>query len=75
MKSRLFAALGAVTLCMTLAAPSLPVAADANTIVFGSPVSLTGALTKEGHLTQEGYELLERLRQRARRPQGRRQDL
>jgi branched-chain amino acid transport system substrate-binding protein len=55
MKFRLFAVLGAVTLCMTLAAPSLPVSADANTIVFGSPVSLTGALTKEGHLTQEGY--------------------
>ncbi|HEX3467335.1 MAG TPA: amino acid ABC transporter substrate-binding protein [Candidatus Elarobacter sp.] len=42
----------------TLAAPSIPVAAaGGDTILFGAPVSLTGSLTKEGHLTQEGYEL------------------
>ncbi|MBV8369345.1 MAG: amino acid ABC transporter substrate-binding protein [Candidatus Eremiobacteraeota bacterium] len=33
-----------------------PVAAASDTIVFGSPISLTGNLTKEGHLTQEGYD-------------------
>jgi branched-chain amino acid transport system substrate-binding protein len=55
MNVRFLAALGSLTLCMTLAAPSVPVSADANVIVFGSPVSLTGALAKEGHLTQEGY--------------------
>ncbi|BDE06724.1 branched-chain amino acid ABC transporter substrate-binding protein [Vulcanimicrobium alpinum] len=43
-------------LCTTLTAPIAPVSAAGDTIVFGSPVSLTGSLTKEGHLTQEGYE-------------------
>ncbi len=33
-----------------------PAAAAGDTIVFGSAVSLTGSLTKEGHLTQEGYD-------------------
>ena len=50
------AALGVLALCATLAAPSVPVAAAGDTILFGSAVSLTGSLTKEGHLTQEGYE-------------------
>jgi len=45
-----------LALCGTLAAPSTPASAAGDTIVFGSPVSLTGSLTKEGHLTQEGYE-------------------
>src|SRR3984893_4858920 len=57
MKLRLTAALGAFALCASLAAPSAPVSAAGDTIVFGSPVSLTGNLTKEGHLTQEGYDL------------------
>ena len=48
----------ALALLAALCAPSVPVAAaGGDTIVFGSPVSLTGNLTKEGHLTQEGYEL------------------
>jgi branched-chain amino acid transport system substrate-binding protein len=55
MQVRLFAVLGALTLGFAVAAPARPVLADGNTIVFGSPVSLTGSLTKEGHLTQEGY--------------------
>ena len=57
MKNRPTAALGILALCATLAAPSIPVSAAGDTILFGSPVSLTGNLTKEGHLTQEGYEL------------------
>src|ERR1700676_5208525 len=57
MKLRLTAALGAFALCVSLAAPSAPATAAGDTILFGSPVSLTGNLTKEGHLTQEGYEL------------------
>jgi branched-chain amino acid transport system substrate-binding protein len=37
---------------------ALPAAAPAadDTILFGSAVSLTGSLAKEGHLTQEGYD-------------------
>jgi branched-chain amino acid transport system substrate-binding protein len=57
MKLRPTAALGILALCASLAAPSTPAAAAGDTILFGSPVSLTGNLTKEGHLTQEGYEL------------------
>jgi branched-chain amino acid transport system substrate-binding protein len=57
MKLRPTAALGVLALCATLVVPSAPVAAAGDTILFGSPVSLTGSLTKEGHLTQEGYEL------------------
>ncbi len=53
---RPMAAAGALALLATLAAPSVPVAAAGDTIVFGAPVSLTGSLTKEGHLTQEGYD-------------------
>lgn len=34
----------------------MPVAAADDTIVFGSAVSLTGSLAKEGKLTQEGYD-------------------
>ncbi|MBV9438942.1 MAG: amino acid ABC transporter substrate-binding protein [Candidatus Eremiobacteraeota bacterium] len=56
MSLRPTAALGALALLATLAAPSAPVAAAGDTIVFGAPVSLTGSLTKEGHLTQEGYD-------------------
>jgi branched-chain amino acid transport system substrate-binding protein len=56
MKLRPTAALGILALCATLAAPSVPVSAAGDTILFGSAVSLTGSLTKEGHLTQEGYD-------------------
>ena len=40
----------------SLGVPATPLRAAGDTIVFGSAVSLTGALTKEGHLTQEGYD-------------------
>ena len=56
MKIRPMAVLGVLALCATFAAPSGPVSAAGDTIVFGSAVSLTGSLAKEGHLTQEGYE-------------------
>jgi branched-chain amino acid transport system substrate-binding protein len=56
MKLRPIAALGVLALCATLTAPTVPVAAAGDTILFGSAVSLTGSLTKEGHLTQEGYD-------------------
>jgi branched-chain amino acid transport system substrate-binding protein len=39
-----------------LAGSTMPVAAADDTIVFGSAVSLTGSLAKEGKLTQEGYD-------------------
>jgi branched-chain amino acid transport system substrate-binding protein len=51
------AVLGLLALVAMLVMPAVPVAAAGDTILFGSPVSLTGSLTKEGHLTQEGYEL------------------
>jgi branched-chain amino acid transport system substrate-binding protein len=50
---------GALALAVALASSSAtvqPAAAAGDTIVFGSPISLTGNLTKEGHLTQEGYD-------------------
>src|ERR1700758_2249661 len=56
MQLRLIAALGALALVGALISPSTPVAAAGDTIVFGSAVSLTGSLAKEGKLTQEGYE-------------------
>jgi branched-chain amino acid transport system substrate-binding protein len=56
MKLRPTAALGILALCATLAAPSVPVSAAGDTILFGSSVSLTGSLAKEGKLTQEGYD-------------------
>jgi branched-chain amino acid transport system substrate-binding protein len=56
MQLRSMAALGALALVAALIFPSTPLAAADNTIVFGSPVSLTGSLAKEGKLTQEGYE-------------------
>ncbi|GAC1658793.1 MAG: amino acid ABC transporter substrate-binding protein [Candidatus Elarobacter sp.] len=56
MKLRLTAALGILALCAMLGAPSAPVSAAGDTILFGSAVSLTGSLTKEGHLTVEGYD-------------------
>src|SRR6202166_394547 len=40
----------------SLGVPAARVGAAGDTIVFGSAVSLTGNLTKEGHLTQEGYD-------------------
>jgi len=40
----------------SLGVPVAQVGAAGDTIVFGSAVSLTGSLTKEGHLTQEGYD-------------------
>jgi branched-chain amino acid transport system substrate-binding protein len=57
MQLRPTATVVALAVLAALAAPSVPVAAAGDTILFGAPVSLTGALTKEGHLTQEGYEL------------------
>lgn len=57
MKLRPTAAFGILALFASLLAPWIPVSAAGDTILFGSPVSLTGSLTKEGHLTQEGYEL------------------
>jgi len=51
--------IGALALTMALASSGAgvqPAAAAGDTIVFGSPISLTGNLTKEGHLTQEGYD-------------------
>ena len=56
MQFRPVAALGIIALCASLFAPAVPVSAAGDTILFGSPVSLTGSLTKEGHLTQEGYD-------------------
>ena len=56
-RSKLFA--GALTLAFALtcaAYPVRPAQAAGDTIVFGAPVSLTGSLAKEGHLTQEGYD-------------------
>jgi branched-chain amino acid transport system substrate-binding protein len=50
---------GALALTIALAGSSAtiqPAAAAGDTILFGSAVSLTGSLTKEGHLTQEGYD-------------------
>ncbi len=38
------------------AQPIVPARAADDTIVFGSAVSLTGSLNKEGKLTQEGYD-------------------
>jgi branched-chain amino acid transport system substrate-binding protein len=56
MQFRFVAALGAFALLVALAVPSVQVSAAGDTIVFGSAVSLTGSLAKEGKLTQEGYE-------------------
>lgn len=50
---------GALALATVLASSSFaaaPARAADDTILFGSAVSLTGSLTKEGHLTQEGYD-------------------
>jgi branched-chain amino acid transport system substrate-binding protein len=57
MRLRPMATVLALALLTCLMAPTVPVAAAGDTILFGAPVSLTGALTKEGHLTQEGYEI------------------
>lgn len=57
MRLRPMATVLALALLTCVMAPALPVAAAGDTILFGAPVSLTGALTKEGHLTQEGYEI------------------
>jgi len=46
----------ACALTLTMLRVPLPTAADQPTITFGSAVSLTGPLAKEGHLTQEGYD-------------------
>jgi branched-chain amino acid transport system substrate-binding protein len=51
------AAAAALALLAAFATPSAPVSAAGDTILFGAPISLTGSLTKEGHLTQEGYEV------------------
>src|SRR6202165_392391 len=50
--------IGALALATAFASTAhvQPAAAAGDTIVFGSAVSLTGSLTKEGHLTQEGYD-------------------
>ena len=50
---------GALTLAIALTCAAYtirPAFAAGDTIVFGAPVSLTGNLAKEGHLTQEGYD-------------------
>jgi branched-chain amino acid transport system substrate-binding protein len=57
MRLRPMATVLALALLTCLMAPTVPVAAAGDTILFGAPVSLTGSLTKEGHLTQEGYEI------------------
>jgi len=57
MQLRPTAVLGALALATSLFAPPAPVSAAGDTILFGSAVSLTGSLTKEGHLTQEGYDV------------------
>ena len=57
MRLRPTASVLALALLTCVTAPAVPVAAAGDTILFGAPVSLTGSLTKEGHLTQEGYEL------------------
>ena len=51
------AAAAALALLAAFATPSIPATAAGDTILFGAPISLTGSLTKEGHLTQEGYEV------------------
>jgi branched-chain amino acid transport system substrate-binding protein len=56
MQLRPIAVLGALALLGALISPSVPASAAGDTIVFGSAVSLTGSLAKEGKLTQEGYE-------------------
>jgi branched-chain amino acid transport system substrate-binding protein len=56
MQLRPLAVPGALALLVALVSPSAPVSAAGDTIVFGSAVSLTGSLAKEGKLTQEGYE-------------------
>jgi len=53
---RRIAVFAALAFIAVFIAPAAPAPAAQDTILFGSPVSLTGALTKEGHLTQEGYE-------------------
>jgi len=57
MSLRLSAAAASAALLAAFAAPTVPVSAAGDTILFGAPISLTGSLTKEGHLTQEGYDL------------------
>ncbi|MBC5802953.1 MAG: amino acid ABC transporter substrate-binding protein, partial [Candidatus Eremiobacteraeota bacterium] len=51
---RLF--LAAALVFAAFGVPVTQARAAGDTIVFGSAVSLTGSLTKEGHLTQEGYD-------------------
>ena len=46
-----------VTLALCTLALRAPVVADPPTITFGSAVSLTGPLAREGNLTKEGYDL------------------
>jgi branched-chain amino acid transport system substrate-binding protein len=51
------AALGALALFAAVSVPAtVPAGAASDTILFGSPVSLSGSLAKEGRLTQEGYD-------------------
>jgi branched-chain amino acid transport system substrate-binding protein len=58
MQSRLVSFILALALVVTLLGPtaSAPARAAGNTIVFGAAVSLTGRESKEGRLTQEGYD-------------------
>jgi branched-chain amino acid transport system substrate-binding protein len=51
----LFAALIAGSLALTSAVPA-PAAADDTTIVFGAALASTGANSREGELTRDGYE-------------------
>ena len=56
MNIRLFAYPAAIALIAAILVPiHAPASAADNTIVFGAPVALTGAFSKEGSLTQEGY--------------------
>ena len=52
----LCAALALAFGALAFAAPA-PIAADQPTITFGSAVSLTGPLAREGTLTREGYDI------------------
>ena len=48
--------LGLAFIATLLVPAAAPVQAADDVIVFGSAVSLTGSLAKEGHLTQQGYD-------------------
>ena len=53
----LFALAAVVTLACGGASSGSPATTTGSTITFGAPLGLTGALTKESTLTQQGYDL------------------